>query len=80
MFTQEQRNEILYTWSLLSEEDRKSANIFYVSPNELNPETYAQALLDSMILSEVWHFSENVTKAGAEEYEEIMAAQEIMHG
>ena len=80
MFTQEQHNEIHQTWKLLSKEDRANANIFYVSPNELNPETYTQALLNCMILSGVWHSSENVTKAGAEEYEEIMAVQEIING
>ena len=83
MFTWQQHNEIRQVWNCLSIEDKSSANGFYVSPKkDLNDETYTQALLDCMILAGVWPSSieDNITKAGAEEYEEIMMAQDIMHG
>ncbi len=68
----------IYNW--LSTEDRHRAASKYISPIPfITIKTHNLALRDAMIEADCWPFTmKDITQSGAEEYEDIIRAQEIM--
>jgi len=63
----------------LPPEEHGRASVAYISPDPLTRKSYNAALKAAMVKASCWPFSiKNITESGAEEYEEIMTAQDIM--
>jgi len=75
-----EQDRISEIWNSLTEDDRHRAGLLYKSPaRKLDGNTYTQALKDCMMAAEVWPgHSKFLMEDGAREYEDILAAQQLM--
>ncbi len=77
-----EQERIRWIYNHLCEDDRHRSSLLYQSPDILNEGTYTNALKDCMIIAGCWpgHQSKLFMEDGASEYDDILAAQELMGG